>query len=176
MKFMGHELEDLKDATAILRGGTRKMVLQVDLPAKGFPHTPFYFRFYDDTYDASYAREGRYYASGDDSVFDIISIELPKKEKTEYEVFEINNYVDLDVLVSTFDSYGKVEMEDGRRVALYNGTLDTGYEYNITKGDKVHLYPKKLTKLERIEEVVDTFDSKDLEKAMSKIIDILGEE
>ena len=179
MKFMGYELEDLKGSEVILRGGVRLRVESIKQVSSST--CPIAISF---TTSTPHFEKGNFYTfspkgylfSNQQHRLDIVSIEIPKKEDPEYEVFEINNYVDLDVLVSIFDSYGKVEMEDGRRVALYNGTLDTGYEYNITKGDKVYLYPKKLSKLERIEEVVDTFDSKDLEKAMSKIIDILGEE
>ena len=188
---MGYELEELKGANAVMRDGTREMILKVVNLGEGGLNFPFDVKFYDDDFDDTYTEGGICYPHFEVGR-DIISIELPKKEenpfhpdnyqtspdtgfymhsgsgkcefakdgKPEYEVFEITKYADLDVLETRIlaDEFEKITTPDGSEVGgtFYytiedDNTASGWIEYRIGKGDTIHLYPKKLSKLERIE-------------------------
>jgi len=162
MKFMGYELEELKGATAVLRNGSRQMILKVVNLGKGGLDFPFAVKFYDDDFDDTYTEGGICYLRLEVGR-DIISIELPKKDepKSEYEVFEITKYADLDVLETRIlaDEFEKITNFEGYEVngSLYYTRVGLGV-YRLGKGDTVHLYPKKLSKLERILKAIDYVD------------------
>ena len=186
MKFMGYKLEELKGATAILRDGSRQMILKVDDMGENFPNYRAAVKFYENKFNDFYTEAGicSFLSSKVGRDYDIISIELPKKEenpfhpdnyqtspdtgfymhsgsgkcefakdgKPEYEVFEITKYADLDTLLERWDKFEKVELDS--KETVYNsgdGVLGASSYDHLTIGDTLHLYPKKLSKLERIE-------------------------
>ena len=79
MKFMGYELYQLRGATAVMRDGSRAMILKVIFDNR-LTNYPFTIKFYEDKFDDSYARDGFCNPFVVDCDRNIISIELPKKE------------------------------------------------------------------------------------------------
>ena len=113
----------------------------------------------------SYTLEGKA-GFGDTAYYhDIVSIELPKKP--EYEVFNVERYADLDTLLERWDEFEKVvHWSNGTAVKQATEGLpyfDKEEQPPVTLGYTLHLYPKKLTKLERIRDTVTFLLREDLE-------------
>ena len=100
MEFMGYELEELKGATAILRNGSRQLILNIrHYLLEGWGNNlnlRFFIEYYHDELSDTYTEDGTCNLLGvDTSDYDIVSIELAEDSKDLTKDEEIRNLVTL---------------------------------------------------------------------------------
>ena len=129
-------------------------------------------------------------------------MELLKKntKNPDYEVFKIEKYADLDTLLERWDEFEKVTIDLGFKndSEIYSECIQEVYIFNkhhlvsglnnnpLEIGDILCLYPKKLSKLEKIRNnatllnlacaEIDSVPTKTVRKYTNEILDIIDEE